>query len=452
MVILRRLTLVLLGVLLVAWTAAFDGNPSAPLPIALSPAYADFDVQVHQRDAFRGTPMQSLDAQHGADCSAPPATHVQPGGVYICKDHLMTALNEEGYGAIYLTPDRMLDFSGPSGGSVTFELSTLRMSTRDWWDITVSPFLDAQALPLRSDLSQGVDLQGPNRNSIVVTTDNGESAPNLNLIRNGSITRFGSAGIPFNSGVTSANPAATRQTFKLTLAFNRARFERIASSTAPALVFFDVALPALSWTQGVVQFGHHSYNPTKDGAGVPATWHWDKFQIDPAIPFYIGHFPTRTTSGGTITADLPAPANAYLRFSAVCKVSVDGVLGTKMVNSGSVEHFSSYLVPVAAGKRTFNVSFAPDGFMNAGIGCMAKDYSIFALTATAPIPTVTPSPSPIPSPSPVPTPSPMLTPSPTPEPSPTATPTPTLTPATYSCVRDDGTIIWQGETNPRSCP
>ena len=57
---------------------------------------------------------------------------------------------------------------------------------------------------------------------------------------------------------------------------------------AYSLAWVDTALPDLGWAQGVVQFGHHSYNPTKECPDcTPNTWHWDNVTIDPAVPFNI---------------------------------------------------------------------------------------------------------------------------------------------------------------------
>jgi hypothetical protein len=433
-------------------TKTFDGTPSNPLAFS-SP---DFDVQVHNRDAATRS-MASLNAQHGTDCAGPPATHVQPGGVFICNNHVMTSLNEGGYGAIYLTPNQLVDFS--AGGTISFELSTQKLSTRDWWDITVSPFAEAQALPLLSDLSQAVDLQGPNRNSIVITTDNGQGAPNLKVVRNGSVTSY-AAGPAFASGVSAANQAATRQTLVLTLSTTRVRFERLASTTASALVFVDRAIPALTWTQGVVQFGHHSYTPTKDGAGQPATWHWDSFTIDPAVPFTIVRFPTRTTTGGAIVANAAAPAGAYLRFSAICRPAVNGVSPPKMVSSGHPEHFSSYMMPISPGTQTFNISFSADSWYTPGFGCLMKDFAIWApgaaLPSASPSPSATASSS---SPAPTATPTPVPSPTPTPAPTATATPAPTPSPsqtsATYRCqvLNANGTYTTMWATpGGGSCP
>jgi hypothetical protein len=331
----------------------------------------------------------------------------------------------------------MIDFT--NGGTIQFELSTFRASSRDWWDVTVSPFNDAQALPLLSDLSQGTDLQEPNKNSIVVTTDNGEGSPNIKVVKNGVVTAFGNPFFNMSEGITpGTNEMATRQTFKLTLTKTHIKFERLASTTATALLITEKDIPELSWSQGVVQFGHHSYNPSKacafDGSCGPNTWHWDTVNINPAIPFSIIKTDKEyvDTDNTTVTFNNPAPANAYLRFAGICKVKVDGVLAPKMTFTGHPEHFSSYMVPIMQGKQSVVISFANDDWYETGQGCGAKDFALWSQSVsnsnsspspTTVIPTITPTPSP----SGLLTPTPTLSPSPTPTPLPTATPTPSPT-------------------------
>jgi hypothetical protein len=436
----RRLLLVAAGLLalggLTIGQTAFDGTPTSPLPISQHPDYLTFDVQVHERGST--TSLPAINAQHGTDCSAPPATHPNTsfeGSVFQCRDHVMTAINGNEYGLIVLTPNRLLDFS--QGGSVTFELSTEKMSNRDWWDVTVSPFLDAQALPLLSNLSQGVDLQNPNRNSVVIATDNGEGAPALKVTRNGAITDYGNPFIPANSGVTAANQAATRQPFNLTLTATHVRFERLASATGPAVVFVDRDIPALSWTQGVVQFGHHSYDPFKDGAGVAATWHWDEFDVQPSTAFTIEHAAPRALfDTGTVTFPA-APSGAYLRFSALCRPVVNGVAASKMTDSGHPEHASSYMVPIPAGSTSASIGFAADSWFFQD--CQAKDFSTWALGSS--VPTATPNPS---------TATPTVA-APTQTPTATATNTPTLAPtanatSTPTPIRRSCTLRWGNTT------
>lgn len=431
-----------------ASSGTFDGAPPAPLAHTAGAFLEGWDVQIHERSmAFSGTgtplgdAIHPLNAQHGPDCSGPPAAHPtgssRGAAVFQCNNHVMTALDGEEYGVIYLMRDQMADFSAGQA-VIEWEMSTERMSVRDWPDITISPLLDAQALPLLSDLSQGVDLQGPNRNSVVITMDNGEGAPNLKVVTNGNVDSYGPpgwAGHALGDGIAAGtNESATRQPMRITLSTTRVRFERLASATGPAVVYFDTQIQPLAWTRGAVQFGHHSYTPTKDNAGDPATWHWDTFNITPSVPFYLDYRGGYLSNSGDITT-APAPANAYLRFSAVCRVSVDGVLATKMVDSSAnAINASSYLVPVPAGSTSHAIGFASDG--GYGGPCNAKDFSVVAETGGAPS---TPTPSSSPTPSPTSTVIPTPTPTATASPVPTATVAPTPTPPTINArctVRD----------------
>ncbi|PZR89139.1 MAG: hypothetical protein DLM67_19400, partial [Candidatus Nephthysia bennettiae] len=101
----------------------------------------------------------SMEAGHGADCSAPPATHhlsTLADSVFICKSHVMTALYGGGdayatYGAIYFAPAQLADWSqGPA--TVSWKVSTQRLSTRDWWQVNLTPFAQNMTLPLTPDL------------------------------------------------------------------------------------------------------------------------------------------------------------------------------------------------------------------------------------------------------------------------------------------------------------
>ena len=78
-------------------TETFDGSPASPLAFN----DVDWDVQVHSRDSDTWFQLEPINAQHGADCSGPPASHVNTsyeGSVFQCRDHLMTSLNAGGYG------------------------------------------------------------------------------------------------------------------------------------------------------------------------------------------------------------------------------------------------------------------------------------------------------------------------------------------------------------------
>jgi hypothetical protein len=331
----------------------------------------------------------------------------------------MTSMNASGYGVIYLTPNQIFDFS--VGGSLTFDMSTERASVRDWVDILITPWEQNLALPLLSDLSQGVDLQGFPANMVHIATDNGEGAPRLKVVRDGSVSCSGPCNFtPLNQGISaSVNQAATRQTFKLTIANGRIKFERLASATAPALVYWDNAA-SLNFTSGIVQFGHHSYTPTKDGAGVPGTWHWDNFGFTSAVPFTMIKADRRYTTGGAVSFQQPAPAGSFLRFSAICRVAIDGVVAQRAASVGDSyhpEHMSSYFVPIAAGKSSVNISFSNDDWYSGP--CIAKDFSIWSRGGVGPTATRTP----------------------------TATSTPTATPSISAAASLSGKVRLEGRSN-----
>jgi cell division septation protein DedD len=408
----------------------FDGSPPTPLSYQVGTFLDGWDVQVHSNQLGHGDAMIPMTAQHGMDCAGPPATHpigtFRGDAVFQCRDHVMTSINADAaYMVVALTMPQMVDFTSGQG-QVKFAISTEDVSGRDWWDLTISPFIDAQAVPLLSDLSQAVDLQGPNRNSIVITTDENNLAlkgvPNLKVVTDGVVARYGGSGASPGDGVAAGtNEAAVRQQFLLTINPTHIKFERLASSTAPVLTFINQDIPALTWRTGTVQFGHHSYNPAKDGSGVPQTWHWDDMSASPSVPLGIQPVSPRYANTATTLTTAPAPAGSFLRFSGLCKPVVDGAPLSKVVDSGHPEHTGSYLIPVMAGSTSHTLEFAADDWYTPGFGCFVADASIMtpgvAVTST-PIPTATPTSAPTP------TATPTATPTVAPTPTPTATPSP----------------------------
>lgn len=377
----------------------FSVDPSSPQPFQSD----HWDVQVHSRAPGTWQQLETVQAEHGADCSGPPATHPNnsyEGSVYLCKNHLMTALNASDYGAIYLTPDRMLDWSN---GEAVFsvDVSTLRHSTRDWWDIWISPYNSNLAFPLDDWLP---DAQGEPSQYIHIRMNGSVGSSTFGVEVNGTTFNEDDYWKPYESVLTP--DAMRRDTFEL----------RIGNG----LISFGMPDYNLWWTKdtpispgftmGVVQIGHHSYNPTKDSSGVPGTWHWDNVSISPSVPFMIEHVSPRFVSSGqsvTTTA-------GDLRFTAICKVKIDGVAVSPRKPTAHPEHFNSYQVPVSAG--THAITFSPDDWYSGP--CEAKGFSIWQQGAVA-----------------TPTPSPTATPTSTstPDPTPTQTPTPTPIPTPVVC-------------------
>ena len=370
-----------------------------------------------------------MQAQHGTNCAGPPATHEvhsYADAVFICNNHIMTAINAGGYGMIALTPASIMNCS--QGCTVQWQMSTEKSSQRDWPDLWLTPWSDNLSLPFDAG---DVDLQGIPRQGVQVSAAAIQNSWSVATISNYNVTSLPSPWWePMHAGIgPEVNQAATRQTFKLTISPGRIRFERLASATAPSLVWVDSPAPVLFAPDYVVQFGHHSYNPTKDGAGTPSTRHWDELVISPSTPFTLIKTHTRALfQNGGITFDAPAPANSWLRFTAVGTVqySVNGGStyqpATKQVFLTHYEHMSSYFIPIPQGTQSVHFRFTPDGWYNGPYA--AKDFAIWSRSASgSPPPTATP--TVVATATRTPTPTATATRTPTAVPTATRTPTPT---------------------------
>jgi hypothetical protein len=276
----------------------------------------------------------------------------------------MTSINGESYGLIYLTPNHMVDFSGGEA-VVTFDVSTLRSSMRDWWDVWITPYEDNLQL---AGEDWYPDLQGPPRRAIHVKMqdfNDGQTGFTIEVFRD-----FRSVSVPGNTSTSYEQfltpDAARRDTFELRISPTHITFGMPGYDQW----WVDTDIGALDWTRGVVQLGHHSYTPTKDPK-VPnahaGTWHWDNVSISPAVPFQIIRA-DRRVANPSVNLSAPAPGNARLRFAGIgnnLQASFDGgatwVNATKQQQSlNAGDHFASYWMPVPAG--TTSVQFRGQSF------------------------------------------------------------------------------------------
>jgi hypothetical protein len=308
----------------------------------------------------------------------------------------MTALQAGGYGVIYLTPNQLVDFS-TGAATIQFDVSTARTSLRDWIDLWVSPYDEHLQLPLEDWLP---DLNGPPRDAVHIRMDsyNGQSIFKGSVVRNFSEQEVaGNSWTGYESLLTPS--ATTRTTFQLTLTRTHLKFGM------PAYNFWwvDTDIADLGWSSGVVQFGHHSYNPLKDcPAGqtcAPNTWHWDNVQISSAVPFTILRGAPRfvdPTTAPQVTFAAPAPPNARLRFAGVgdnLAVSFNGgatwqAAQLQAQEKTDVSKFQSYWTAIPAG--TTSVQFRGQGGWWGS--WMVRDISLWAASAStsAVTPTATP--------------------------------------------------------------
>jgi len=218
----------------------------------------------------------------------------------------------------------MVDFSGGEA-VVRFDPSTIRSSPRDWVDLWLTPYEDHLQLPLDSWLP---DLTGEPSRSLHFRMD-----------INNDLSVF--KGFVFRGTVSEELKIHTWQGYEKVLtpsAVRRDTIELRVSRTSVKLGmpqynfwWIDTKMADLGWDRAVVQFGHHSYTPTKcDGTCGPNTWHWDNVAIAPAVPFTIIPADRRIVTaslGDTVEFAAPAPPGSHLRFVAAgsgLEVSFDG--------------------------------------------------------------------------------------------------------------------------------
>ncbi len=356
----------------------FDGAPAHPTPWRS----ATWDITVHSRNVDTWYNLEAMDAQHGPNCESPATTHdvtAYEDTVYQCNNHIMTAINASGYGLIYLTPNQMVDFS-EGEAVIRWDMSTERRSLRDWVDVWITPYDDNLQLALMNWLP---DLNGEPHNAVHI--DMGDfNGPTFgaSVYRNFQEDSLESTWwVPYNDFLEPS--PQRRDTFELRISRTHIKFGM------PDYNFWwvDTDISPLNWTQGVIQFGHHSYNPWKDGNGGPQTWHWDNVFVEPAVPFTILKADRRyvnSSGSNRVNFSAPAPANSHLRFAGIggnLQVSFDN--GSTWQNAAYQKHrdysfadesFKSYWMPIPQG--TSSVLFRGQDWW--GGGWHFRDISIWS--------------------------------------------------------------------------
>jgi len=350
----------------------FDGDPPTPTSWRDVPLFRTWDITVHNRG---GDVLNPVLAQHGPNCEPPMATHPVADyrdTVFQCRNHFMTAIDEPGYGVIYVTPNQIIDFSQQTA-VIRFDISTVVTSERDWWDVWISPYDEHLQLTLDEIFP---DLSGPPRRAVQVNLGT-DTVLHAQIYENFQSVH----GTGHNGDIPSIWWVGYDDLFQ-PMPMERKTFEVHLSKThlkvgMPAYDFWwiDSDIPPLSWDRGIVQFGHHSYTPEKgfmpNARG--NTWHWDNVSLDPvADDFQIIKASRRSIhadwpdnllpNGDSMTFDAPAPVDSHLRFSAMgnqVQVSFDG--GQTWVNApapnqkdgvGDGATFQSYWMPIPAGVQT----------------------------------------------------------------------------------------------------
>lgn len=390
-------------------TFAGGGSPAAPAaPIPWNPR--NWDVQVHLRSYYDspGTSIQHQ-ADHGPMCEAPgadglvthPVSSVQDT-VYQCANHLMTSFRADEYGLISVTAPTMVDFSGGEA-TISFEISTLSNSGRDWPAVVIQPFDESLALPLSDEWP---DLNGYGRRALQFDLRDGAICPVVirDFQRSEGASKFaGSCQWYKNIAEFTPPSAQTRQRVEITLSRTRVR----VSVPALNLVWDDMSIADLGWDKGLVSLVHHSYTPFKDGNGGPNTWHWDTLEISPSTPVFINQAEPRWANqdGSVFQFSQPAPVNSFLRGSA---------LGTKLelsFDGGTTWEVASYQPSLAPEGTQPTWQFwhpVPTGITQVMVRAgepsvnwwssawVAKDLSVMALSTPPPATPAPTTPTPVP--------------------------------------------------------
>lgn len=259
----------------------------------------------------------------------------------------MTAMNDDAFGVVTLTPDRMLDLSTPEA-RVSFDVSTKRSGGYDWIEIVLTPFEDNLVHPA-DDIWQ---IAGAPENSIRISMTPGTDNKFTMSVDRDDITQryvrcgeqcegadwwttYGSATLPL------IPDARRRETFELTITDD----DRISFGVVD---YFDginndqsfywldnVDVSPLDWKSAVVQIQHFSFNPTNNCGNASCdgdTWHWDNIKIDPAIPFSMvpsegRYLDPQLDTGNEMKFETSSGDDAFVRFSAIgtnMEISVDG--------------------------------------------------------------------------------------------------------------------------------
>jgi hypothetical protein len=212
---------------------------------------------------------------------------------------------------------------------------------------------------LAFDTGADPDLQGAPRRAIQIRMENSPGGTLFigELYNNFQKTHLGNDIFTYDDFLIP--DAARRDTFELRISKTHIRFGMPKYNRW----WINTNIPALNWTQGVVQLGHHSYTPRKDDpVARENSWHWDNVTISPARAFTMIKTNRRNvnaTRPGAVALTQPAPSGAFLRFAGIgeqMQVRFDNGPWTsaRLQPTDScckTEHFKSYWMPIPAGTR-----------------------------------------------------------------------------------------------------
>jgi hypothetical protein len=384
----------------------WSGTPAAPQ--AWTPGGVN-DWDLMATTDYPGDQGGSMEAAYGADCAPPPASHpvkALADSAYICSNHLMTAINGGGdapktYGGVFFSPAHLADFSA-GASSISWQVSTLRSSATDWWDVWLTPIDQNLVAPVGT--GEAPAFNGPPADAIHVRVDNGTCPGSGQPATLGTVngtpigTSFdvevysnhrsrsidGPGSPPCLEATQGRIGPGTLSSLRLEVSQHRVKFSA-AGASGPPVVYADAQVD-LPFRQAVVQFAHHSLDPgracTQSGHCGPNTYQWSNVSINPSTPFTMLR-PNGIASihGQAATLRLPqtAPAGAHLRFFAFgsIRVGFDGHPAEAAVPQRGQQPATgeaSYWMSVPEGTTTISVSGSGTG----GLPWWVLDVSVWA--------------------------------------------------------------------------
>ena len=389
---------------------SYTWNAAPAAPLSWTPqAVNDWDLlATSDVPSDQGGTMQ---ARFGADCSPPPATHAVKAladSAYLCRNQLMTAIDGGGdapktYGGVFFSPAQLADL-GAGTTSITWQVSALRSSANDWWDVWLTPFDQNLVAPVGP--GETPSFNGAPADAVHIRMNNGTcpgsgqpaTLGTTNGVPIGTVFEVevyaghkptpvdGPSSQPCLENALGRITADTMGSFQLQVSQGHLKFSAARAGGGPPLVYADAKVN-LPFQQAVVQFAHHSFDPTQacggNGTCGPNTYRWTNVAIDPSVPFTMLR-PNGVASvrGQTTTLRLPqaAPAGSRLRFYALgsIRVGFDGHAAQAAVaqqgqQAGTGE--ASYWMAVPQGTTTITMS---------GTGASGLPWWVFDVAVWAP--------------------------------------------------------------------
>ena len=482
-----------------AFSENWDSFAAPTAPINWQPS--NFNLMIDQQDGQEITsdpainPSTPIEAGHGPQCQPPIGNadpslnnhilpHSETSGVdwlkdvrpqifYICNGHMMSVV-KSGYAVAGFIPRQIFDWTDRAG-VIEFDANPYSWG-RNWWDLYIVP-QDEMLLNIQQVDEGGTGELLPKR---AVLFSFNANTPHVDVIDNYQKVytwkywqQYGDA---FPNDPAMSDPKIRRK-FRFQLSQTSWKFE-IQKDDGTFWSHSGTFDTPLSFSKGLINMEHHSYNPTKEPINANPwsqwTYHWDNFQFDgPVVPDRTAFEPVNrkdyTDDGGpAIVVNIPHPPS-QLRNPVIIGQATSQLNGVDATNTSRWRQFRINGGPwqdltLVKNVAISNLDRGGSTFRNSITGLVQGNNTIefrqngrpsgaswqqngFSITdveiqvdpmglpspslspSTQPSPSITPSPSLAPSPSPSRSPSPSPSASPSLQPSPTPTPSPSLTPS-----------------------